>query len=68
MLLQIYADTLAEMSALELCGPPVFTYLFACKVSKGAKFRNRYNQVPHLTQDFCCLLTTFAYSLDHDQY
>ena len=21
------------------------------KVSKGAKFRNRYNQVPHLTQD-----------------
>ena len=24
-------------------------YLF--KVSKGAKIRNRYNQVPHLTQD-----------------
>ena len=24
---------------------------FCCKVSKGAKFRNRYNQVPHLTQD-----------------
>ena len=22
-----------------------------CKVSKGAKIRNRYNQVPHLTQD-----------------
>ena len=21
-----------------------------CKVSKGAKIRNRYNQVPHLTQ------------------
>ena len=21
------------------------------KVSKGAKFRNRYNQVPHVTQD-----------------
>ena len=21
------------------------------KVSKGAKIRNRYNQVPHLTQD-----------------
>ena len=23
----------------------------ASKVSKGAKIRNRYNQVPHLTQD-----------------
>ena len=23
----------------------------AIKVSKGAKIRNRYNQVPHLTQD-----------------
>ena len=23
----------------------------AAKVSKGAKIRNRYNQVPHLTQD-----------------
>ena len=22
-----------------------------CRVSKGAKVRNRYNQVPHLTQD-----------------
>ena len=25
--------------------------LFYNKVSKGAKIRNRYNQVPHLTQD-----------------
>ena len=24
---------------------------YLCKVSKGAKIRNRYNQVPHLTQD-----------------
>ena len=24
---------------------------FALGVSKGAKIRNRYNQVPHLTQD-----------------
>ena len=24
---------------------------FLYKVSKGAKIRNRYNQVPHLTQD-----------------
>ena len=22
-----------------------------CKVSKGAKIRNRYNKVPHMTQD-----------------
>ena len=25
--------------------------LLVVKVSKGAKIRNRYNQVPHLTQD-----------------
>ena len=25
--------------------------VLGCKVSKGAKIRNRYNQVPHLTQD-----------------
>ena len=25
--------------------------LISIKVSKGAKIRNRYNQVPHLTQD-----------------
>ena len=28
-----------------------FIQLLNCKVSKGAKIRNRYNQVPHLTQD-----------------
>ena len=28
-----------------------FLVLKAYKVSKGAKIRNRYNQVPHLTQD-----------------
>ena len=27
------------------------THRFQTKVSKGAKIRNRYNQVPHLTQD-----------------
>ena len=27
------------------------TLVIAFKVSKGAKIRNRYNQVPHLTQD-----------------
>ena len=26
-------------------------YVVKCKVSKGAKIRNRYNPVPHLTQD-----------------
>ena len=26
-------------------------YRYDCKVSKDAKIRNRYNQVPHLTQD-----------------
>ena len=26
-------------------------YLEVSKVSKGAKIRNRYNQLPHLTQD-----------------
>ena len=26
-------------------------YFHITKVSKGAKIRNRYNQVPHLTQD-----------------
>ena len=34
--------------------PIVFGYKFSAypfKVSKGAKIRNRYNQVPHLTQE-----------------
>ena len=26
-------------------------YMYVYKVRKAAKFRNRYNQVPHLTQD-----------------
>ena len=30
---------------------PDHTHLLFLKVSKGAKIRNRYNQVPHLTQD-----------------
>ena len=28
-----------------------FALVYTLKVSKGAKIRNRYNQVPHLTQD-----------------
>ena len=31
--------------------PGLYQYSSFCKVSKGAKIRNRYNQVPHLTQD-----------------
>ena len=36
-----------------LLGPPRSTdkTTLIIKVSKGAKIRNRYNQVPHLTQD-----------------
>ena len=37
-------ETLDLISALISCS-------VAMKVSKGAKIRNRYNQVPHLTQD-----------------
>ena len=29
----------------------VIHFILEVKVSKGAKIRNRYNQVPHLTQD-----------------
>ena len=43
-------------SLLPLCvygrGRVVFVIMFwPVKVSKGSKIRNRYNQVPHLTQD-----------------
>ena len=30
--------------------PYIYDFIIV-KVSKGAKIRNRYNQVPHLTQD-----------------
>ena len=29
----------------------MYAYAMSTKVSKGAKIRNRYNQVPNLTQD-----------------
>ena len=32
-------------------GCSAFPFYTPIKVSKGAKIRNRYNQVPHLTQD-----------------
>ena len=37
----------------DVLGPPRSTdkTTLIIKVSKGAKIRNRYNQVPHLTQD-----------------
>ena len=34
-----------------ICGVHLLTLNLFIKVSKGAKIRNRYNQVPHLTQD-----------------
>ena len=34
-----------------LCIPAILDHFGPLKVSKGAKIRNRYNQVPHLTQD-----------------
>ena len=33
-------------------------YVFFLKVSKVAKIRNRYNQVPHL---FCAMLCVYAF-------
>ena len=36
--------------AEKLLQPTIFFNLYT-KVSEGAKIRNRYNQVPHLTQD-----------------
>ena len=37
----------------DFLGPPCSTNKTSLiiKISKGAKIRNRYNQVPHLTQD-----------------
>ena len=34
-----------------LLSEDLFTFTNSVEVSKGAKIRNRYNQVPHLTQD-----------------
>ena len=34
-----------------LTKPPSQQFIASVEVSKGAKIRNRYNQVPHLTQD-----------------
>ena len=37
-------------TSFKIYGLPVYDIKYS-KVSKGAKIRNRYNQVPHLTQD-----------------
>ena len=44
----------------DFLGPPRSTdkTTLIIKVSKGAKIKNRYNQVPHLTQDAKLALTT----------
>ena len=42
------------LRSLNLCMVPqkgIVKAFRGCKVSKGAKIRNRYNQVPYLTQD-----------------
>ena len=39
------------LTAFILCVCYIYNEIFIVKVSKGAKIRNRYNQVPHLTQD-----------------
>ena len=36
------------------------------KVSKGAKIRNRYNQVPHLTQDTNGKVTNSQFDTTHE--
>ena len=40
-----------EINIVQFCLKIFFFYMNSIKVSKGAKIRNRYNQVPHLTQD-----------------
>ena len=50
----ILSRELMTNALIRLCICPDWSafLLFACnKVSKGANIRNRYNQVPHLTQD-----------------
>ena len=44
----LWIQVIAESICLTLA---LATHTKKIKVSKGAKIRNRYNQVPHLTQD-----------------
>ena len=40
----------------------VAPYISLCKVSKGAKIRNRYNQVPQLTIHVACNIDRLNYN------
>ena len=42
---------LLTLSVLFFCQGILFQFISVFKVSKGAKIRNRYNQVPYMTQD-----------------
>ena len=45
-------DAFAICAKISCAGPAhEVACTFDMKVSKGAKIRNRYNQIPHLTQD-----------------
>ena len=46
------------------CEPLISSQSSLLKVSKGAKIRNRYNQVPHLTQDTNGKVTNFKLTAD----
>ena len=46
------------VTILSMANPAVL-FEYHLKVSKGAKIRNRYNQVPHLTQDTNGKVTNF---------
>ena len=47
---------------LRVLGELIYIFSSNCiiKVSKGAKIRNRYNQVPHLTQDINTISTIIS--------
>ena len=47
----ITVSNFAFLFNLTLAGWPKILWWFWFKVSKGAKIRNQYNQIPHLTQD-----------------
>ena len=51
MVIYLYIVCLGARSHPARNGPRAKTGWFYDKVSKGAKIRNRYNKVPHLTQD-----------------
>ena len=44
-------DNFASSKYAKIWFRSTHVFYFSIKVNKGAKIRNRYNQVPHLTQD-----------------